>query len=220
MDTPSLRSLTRKERAEQTRQRILDAAVDRFTRYPYDQVSTTELAKLANVAHGLLFHHFQNKKNLYLESMREIARQLTEVHHISDTNPTDRPRERALEMFTGHLEYMAKRQDLARSIIAGRLGSDAEAREIFEADRWQISRWILEMVELDVDNTAIEIMMRAAAGATDTATLHWINSGCVYASSTLAEALLEVLVSCLESAQRLDMMLDVSHAAAVLRGEA
>lgn len=47
-------------------ERILDAAIKEFARKGYDKASTNEIVKEADISKGLLFHYFQNKKNLFL----------------------------------------------------------------------------------------------------------------------------------------------------------
>lgn len=45
--------------------RILNAALKEFTQKGYDNASTNEIVKGANISKGLLFHYFKNKKELY-----------------------------------------------------------------------------------------------------------------------------------------------------------
>ena len=68
--------LSRQERALQTRRRILDAAVELFSQRGYESVAAGDVAERAGVAHGLVFHHFGNKRGLYLEAVREISDRL------------------------------------------------------------------------------------------------------------------------------------------------
>src|SRR3954468_13220523 len=56
--------------AERRRQ-IIDAARELYADRPYDQVSTAELAAAAGVARGLINHYFGDKRELFLEVMRE-----------------------------------------------------------------------------------------------------------------------------------------------------
>lgn len=55
--------------------RIINAAIKEFAQKGYDKASTNEIVKEAGISKGLLFHYFQNKKQLYLflyEHMIEI----------------------------------------------------------------------------------------------------------------------------------------------------
>ncbi|MGG0240573.1 TetR/AcrR family transcriptional regulator [Bacillus rhizoplanae] len=46
--------------------RIINAAIKEFAQKGYDKASTNEIVKEAEISKGLLFHYFQNKKQLYL----------------------------------------------------------------------------------------------------------------------------------------------------------
>jgi TetR/AcrR family transcriptional regulator len=46
--------------------RIVNAAIKVFAQKGYDSASTNEIVKEAGISKGLLFHYFQNKKQLYL----------------------------------------------------------------------------------------------------------------------------------------------------------
>ena len=69
VDSPRWRRLEPDERREQ----ILTCAVRLFGERPYAEVSTTDLARAAGVARGLINHYFGTKKDLYLEVVRIMA---------------------------------------------------------------------------------------------------------------------------------------------------
>jgi AcrR family transcriptional regulator len=54
---------------------ILNAAIEIFGRVGYAAASTNEIVKAANVSKGLLFHHFGNKENLYIESQKHVLQE-------------------------------------------------------------------------------------------------------------------------------------------------
>src|SRR3954464_4494623 len=60
------------------REQILDCAVRLFGERPYASVSTTDIAREAGVARGLLNHYFGTKRDLYLEVVRKLVT-ITEV---------------------------------------------------------------------------------------------------------------------------------------------
>ncbi|MDF2947835.1 MAG: TetR family transcriptional regulator [Bacillales bacterium] len=47
-------------------ERIINAAVYEFANKGFDNASTNEIVKAAGISKGLLFHYFNNKKDLYL----------------------------------------------------------------------------------------------------------------------------------------------------------
>ena len=71
MQVFSRRSLTtsddRASSEADTKTRILKAAMKLFARQGYDGTTTKDLAKLAKVAEGTLFRHFENKKAILIE---------------------------------------------------------------------------------------------------------------------------------------------------------
>lgn len=48
------------------RERILNAAINEFAHRGFKNASTNEIVKEAEISKGLLFHYFENKKQLYL----------------------------------------------------------------------------------------------------------------------------------------------------------
>lgn len=64
---------TRLERDER-REQILAAARRLFSERPPDEVSTTDIAREAGVARGLLHHYFGGKRELYREVVRSMLR--------------------------------------------------------------------------------------------------------------------------------------------------
>ena len=47
------------------RDRIINAAIEEFSLYPYAKASTNNIVKNAGISKGLLFHYFVSKKELY-----------------------------------------------------------------------------------------------------------------------------------------------------------
>ncbi|AZU64693.1 TetR/AcrR family transcriptional regulator [Neobacillus mesonae] len=51
---------------QEKQDRIINAAIKEFAQKGYDNASTNEIVKEAEISKGLLFHYFGNKKQLYL----------------------------------------------------------------------------------------------------------------------------------------------------------
>ncbi|WP_286230223.1 TetR/AcrR family transcriptional regulator [Neobacillus mesonae] len=51
---------------QEKQNRIINAAIKEFAQKGYDNASTNEIVKEAEISKGLLFHYFGNKKQLYL----------------------------------------------------------------------------------------------------------------------------------------------------------
>lgn len=75
------------KKGEQTRQKILETAIQLFSRSGYNGTTTKEIAERAGVAEGTLFRYFNNKKDLLQQILEprvlQSAQQLTgQVDHL------------------------------------------------------------------------------------------------------------------------------------------
>jgi AcrR family transcriptional regulator len=206
---------TRKERAEGTRRRLIDAAIENFSERHYDVVAVSDIAEAAGVAHGLLFHYFQNKRGIYLEAMREAARNLDVFKEV---NPDLPPSEQIRQLFRAHLHYLTKHRGLALRLVLGGRGADPEAWELFEQDRWRSIRWVASIIGLDPESPAIQLTLRATVGAIDEATVYWLMREEPYDIETMIETFADLTIAGIRAATRLDQTLDVDSAVALLRG--
>jgi TetR/AcrR family transcriptional regulator len=59
--------------------RIINAASREFAQKGYDKASTNEIVKEAGISKGLLFHYFNNKKDLYLFLYDHLQEQFAEM---------------------------------------------------------------------------------------------------------------------------------------------
>ena len=80
-----------KEEAEQTRQAILDAAVNLFADQGYAYTSLEQIAKAAEVTRGAIYWHFKNKAEIY-DALHEqmyqpVTSQLLQDLELDHSNP-------------------------------------------------------------------------------------------------------------------------------------
>ena len=71
------------------RERIINAALEEFTRSGYERASTNEIIKEANIAKGSLFSYFNNKKELYLFLLDYLLEIINKIYDEVDWNETD-----------------------------------------------------------------------------------------------------------------------------------
>ncbi|MFD1037748.1 TetR/AcrR family transcriptional regulator [Virgibacillus byunsanensis] len=71
-------------------QRILNAALKEFAGNDYDQASTNQIVKEAEIGKGMLFYYFKNKKELYHYLITYSLDIIIEKYlNLIDTNETD-----------------------------------------------------------------------------------------------------------------------------------
>ncbi|WP_062993216.1 TetR/AcrR family transcriptional regulator [Nocardia anaemiae] len=203
------RLTTRAAQAAETRQRLIDAAVELFAERSYGEVAVADICRAAGAAHGLLFHYFGNKRGIYLEAIRDATDRLLRIHaQRPEISPVDRIR----GAFTGQFRYLAAHRGLALRLVLGGRGADPEAWEMLETGRWQtIEAWIA-LLGLDPQNRALRMMIRSIVGAIDEAAVYWLQNDEPFDVDAVVECLVQLTVAALRSAAALDPTLDVEAA--------
>lgn len=124
------------------RQLIIDAARTLFATRPYDQVTTSAIAKNAGVAYGLIAHHFDNKRGLYLAVMNEIAVEIAAAQLTpppADATLIDQLR----HALGNHIAYIDSYSGSFVALLRGALGADPEHQAAIERLRWMGAQRIL-----------------------------------------------------------------------------
>ncbi len=75
MPSPRPRQRTQRERSEQTRGQILDAAITALTEHGYAGATTLRIQDLAGVSRGRLLHHFPSRDALLVAAVQHLARE-------------------------------------------------------------------------------------------------------------------------------------------------
>jgi AcrR family transcriptional regulator len=171
-------------------QRIFDSAVSLFAERRFHEVRMDDISARAGVSKGLLYQHFKDKDDLYLEIItRGLNRLLDEVRFriAGSKNPEEKLRgfvQEVVRFFNGHPSYLelleivkqsrAKKADGIRSQCLELL--IAILRELNDSGRWTVPD--------------PELAARALLGMTREL-LHWQTP----ASSDLPERIINLLLN-------------------------
>lgn len=80
-----VKMLTRRERQEQTRELLLNAAAMVFARRGFHEASVEEIASEAGFSTGAVYSNFAGKEELFLAlADREVEKQVAEIHAIAE----------------------------------------------------------------------------------------------------------------------------------------
>jgi AcrR family transcriptional regulator len=167
-EPPRWRRLEPDERREQ----ILECAVRLFGERPYAAVSTSDIAREAGVARGLLNHYFGTKRDLYLE----VVRKLVLLPDFADTRVMTGPLrtrvQRSVDWFLDVVSVHAK----AFVAVTGAegVGDDPEIERILaEADDTAAGK-VLETVGVSADVEQHRAVIRAYGGLVKAAVREWV----------------------------------------------
>ncbi|MFF3932618.1 TetR/AcrR family transcriptional regulator [Streptomyces hirsutus] len=183
--------------AQETRQKLLRAALENFSRRPYGEVTVGDIARTAGVAHGLLSHHFKGKESLYAEAVREVDQQLRTATEFASEGPVV---DRLRRHFTAHLVFLAEHEDIALNLILRRAQAADVASAAFEATREEGVRAICALLGLDADDPALLLPVRGFGAACDEMSLLWLRNGRPVEIGALADAWITLLAGSIRAA--------------------
>ncbi|WP_319446130.1 MULTISPECIES: TetR/AcrR family transcriptional regulator [unclassified Mycobacterium] len=191
------------------RQQLIDTARALFAQRPYDQVTTTEIAKKAGVAYGLIAHHFENKRGLYLAVMNDIAGEIAAVQLTPPPANADLA-DQLRHALRSHISYIDDYAESFVALVRGQLGSDPAQQNTIDELRWLGAQRILLAVGItEPISPVLRTAMRGWVGYLDEMMIDRINTGDVD-REVLVELAAATLAATLQSAQTLDPSIDLA----------
>lgn len=166
---------------EQTRESILDAALNIFSRKGYHDTRLDEIATESHTSKGSIYFHFPNKERLFLALVDQFAdlleRRVTEAiaQHGKGMTRVQAALETCLETF-GQYRRPAK----ILLVQASGLGSVFEQKRMEVNDRFArlIELYLKEAIEVgDIEPIDTEVVAFAWMGAIYSLVIHWVYEG-------------------------------------------
>ena len=116
------------ERALETREKILAAAIDLYTQSGYHKTTVDEIAKHAGVSTGIAYRYFKNKKELLLSALSFSFASIGDIAGVSEEDFRAMKMEDILAAFERiHTEYYAFHEELE-----GLRHSDNDVKKLYE----------------------------------------------------------------------------------------
>ncbi|NBH01777.1 MULTISPECIES: TetR/AcrR family transcriptional regulator [Amycolatopsis] len=115
---------------QERREQLLTIGAGLFASRPYDEVWIEEVAEIAQVSRGLLYHYFPTKKEFFLEIVRSQRDQLLEMSEPDPALPVAEQLRAGLDVY---LEFARTHPDGYRVVHRAAAGADREVLRIREA---------------------------------------------------------------------------------------
>jgi AcrR family transcriptional regulator len=161
---------------DERRRQILACARRLFSERNYDAVSTTDIARAAGVARGLLHHYFGTKRDLYLEVVRSLVRMPSNPVPLHGPGPVlDVVIEQSVERWLVMLER--NRETWLAAVGPRGLGRDPEVEAILDDAREQAADRLIEALQTYEAARApdeLRATIRAYSGFAEAASVEWL----------------------------------------------
>ncbi len=180
---------------DERRKQLVALGLDLFGARPFDEVSIDELAAAAGISKGLLYHYFPTKKDFYVATVRESARQLYERTHQDHEGE---PLERLRAGLDAYLDYVVEHQQPYTALLRSGVGVDAEVARIVDETRAALTKRLLEGTPVDGKDPLVRLAVRGWIGFVEAATLDWLDGKRRISRMKLRELLAQTLMRTLE----------------------
>jgi AcrR family transcriptional regulator len=112
---------------ESTKEKILAAARKLFVAHGFAGASIGKIAKLAQVNHSLIFHHFNNKEQLWTAVKQDVVQEASiQTKTLPDINPSFEIFLK--ELFVENIRFYRSNPDIIRMINWQRLEHNSELK--------------------------------------------------------------------------------------------
>jgi AcrR family transcriptional regulator len=161
---------------DERRRQILACARRLFSERNYDAVSTTDIAREAGVARGLLHHYFGTKRDLYLEVVRSLVRMPSNPVPLHGPGPgLELVIEQSVDRWLVMLER--NRETWLAAVGPRGLGRDPEVEAILDDAREQAADRLIEALQTYEAAQApdeLRATIRAYSGFAEAASVEWL----------------------------------------------
>ena len=158
---------------DERRAKLIALGLDLFSSRAYDEVHIAELARVAGISKGLLYHYFPTKRDFYIAALRVAADRLLQQTQLDPSLPP------LLRLRTGLHRYLGYVEHFGTSFLAlmrGGVGADPTFAVIIEDTRLEYMGRLITGLALTPDALPpiLRTALRGWIGSVEAASLDWV----------------------------------------------
>lgn len=185
---------------DERRSQLLELGSQLFSTRSYDEISIDEVAQIAGISKGLLYHYFRSKREFYVETIRADSLRLRE---LTAPDPTLPPAEQLRTAIDAHLDYIREHGKSYTALYRSGLTIAPEVQDILEEHREVVMQWFLKSLGISRPKPALRTALRAWIALVESMSLDWIARPTL-PQEALRELLVAGYVALLERARHID----------------
>lgn len=160
--------------AAERREQLLRTAVPVFADNGYHATSMNEVAEAAGVTKPVLYQHFSSKRQLFVELLDEIGRELRETIAKATADAT-RPREQIENGFRAYFAFVADHTDAFRVLFGSGARRDPEFAAFTRDVEESIATAIAELILVEGEPYGQRLLLaHSIVGMTEAASRYWL----------------------------------------------
>lgn len=184
---------------EDRRAQLLDIGLDLYAERGFADVPIDEIARLAKVSKGLLYHYFSGKRGFFVAVVEHAADRVIEA---LEPDLSQAPADRALTGIRAFLELVAEREAVYLTLMRG-AGGDPDINAAVERVRGAVMHRVVEQLGLDPERVAFRFTLRTWLAGVEAGVIRWLEH-----REFSAEELVQLFGSQLQAALRGALALD------------
>lgn len=176
------------------RTHLLEIGTTAFAANTYEEVQVDQIAQLAGVSRGLLYHYFPNKRDFFVAIIQQGYTEILDVTRPDPALPPDQQLRASLEAYLGYVE---QHPHLYRAIFRSAASADRSIQDIVSRNLDLQAQRILDGREAGQPaSVAMRVAARSWLAFLIHAVLDWLDQG----NEIGRPQLIEMCVGALEGA--------------------
>lgn len=179
---------------DERRAQLVELGLGEFGARTYDEVSIDQIAQMAGISKGLLYHYFPTKRAFYLACVREAAARL--VARMGDVGADLAPLERLQAGLDRYLEYVRAHGRAYSTLMRGGVGADRELAAVVDETRSillaQLTSGMADIFPSSspqmIASPLLQIALHGWIGLAEAASIAWVET-CVEAEQATKKGL-------------------------------
>lgn len=157
---------------DERRTQLIELGMRVFSSRPYDEIAMDEVAEMARVSKGLLYHYFSSKREFFVETVRAAS-----LHLRSLTEPdlTLAPGARLRAAIDAHLDYVREHGSIYASIYRSGTRIAPEVQAILDEHRDIVMQWLSFNLGVSRPAPLLRSALRAWIVTVEAMSLDWID---------------------------------------------
>jgi AcrR family transcriptional regulator len=156
---------------DKRRAQLLELGIDLFSKHAYEDISIDEVAEIAGISKGLLYHYFSGKREFYVETLRAASRRL---QLLTIPDPGLPPAAQLRAAIDAHLRYIQEHGAVYNAVYRSGVSIAPEVRDLLEEHREVIMRYFLQTIGTPKPRPLLRTAIRAWIAMVEGASLDWI----------------------------------------------